>query len=113
VSQGSFFETFDRQIEDTSLDAYRRIWPTLPQRERAVFLSLCDYCREHEDATGGELAAYMDWPVTSTRPRLTSLEQRGWIVKTPARSSRIPVEGRCHGYQPNVPRQAVARLRGL
>lgn len=98
-------------VADTSLEAFGAICPTLTARERAVFLALSDYCRTHADATGGELAADMGLPVTSIRPRLTMLHDKGWITRRPARESRCRGELRCHPYSATVPREAVERIR--
>lgn len=100
-----------REVADTSLIAYRRIAPTLNKREVATFLGLCDLCTRQVDATGGELAESMRMLITSVRPRLTGLEAKGWITKTPARKSKATAEGVCHGYVPAVPRESVARMQ--
>ncbi len=99
-----------RTVADTSLIAYKRIAPTLSKREVATFLGLCDLCCRQVDATGGELAESMRMLITSVRPRLTGLEAKGWITKTAARKSKVSAEGVCHGYQPAVPRESVARM---
>ncbi len=95
-------------IADTSLAAYARILPTLTDRERAVFLALCDEA-DANGLTGGELAERMGLPVTSVRPRLTGLYDKGWIGTLPARKSRVAGEGACHPYFTTIPRAAVER----
>lgn len=107
----NLFDLAERQIADTSLEAYQRILPTLSKREIAVFLALCDLSIRYGDATGGEIAEDMGTLVTSVRPRLTGLEAKGWVQKTPARQSRAKYEGRCHGYRHVVPKEAVERMK--
>jgi len=107
----NLFDLAERQIADTSLEAYRKILPTLTRSEIAVFLALCDLCERYENATGGELAIVMGTRETSTRPRLNGLEKKGWIEKTAARPSRAKFEGTAHGYRPVVPRAAVERMQ--
>jgi DNA-binding MarR family transcriptional regulator len=98
----------EHRMADTSLEAYQRVAATLPQKEIAVFKAL--WSTLDEDMTGGELAEFMGWPVTSVRPRLTALCDRGWIEKRPIRQSRVN-ELRCHPYAPVVPLAALERIK--
>lgn len=98
-----------RVLADTSLAQWQRIRPTLSQRERAVYLGLCDDAGA-DGLTGGELAEAMGIPVTSVRPRLCGLKRKGWIAELPARKSRAQGEGVCHPYVPAVPREAIERI---
>lgn len=109
----TLFDLAPREMADTSLEAYAKIRPTLGEREWKVFEALWRYCDQTgwHDATGMELANFLGtWP-TSTRPRLTNLLAKGLVQKTDIRRSRTTSEGRCHGYRPVVPLDAVARGR--
>lgn len=108
VLPGLFSEP--RRIADTSIAAFDRIRPTLTERERACYLALYDHGGS-AGLTGGELAEAMGWPVTSTRPRLSSLLDKGWVQRGPIRASRARGEGRCHVMQPCVPRSAAERIK--
>lgn len=111
--QPSLLSGARRQTADTSREAWDRILPTLSEREEMVFRSLhaCMDFTGSLDLTGGELAEWRGIPVTSIRPRLTGLERKGWIVKTPARLSRAHGEGKAHGYAPVLPLAAVGGRR--
>lgn len=104
------FDQGPRRTADTSLAAYRAILPTLTERERVVFLALCDHAGP-DGLTGAELAEAMGTLRTSTRPRLNGLKRKGWIVELKARKSRADKEGVCHPVVPAVPRAAVERVR--
>ncbi len=104
-----------KRMADTSLDAWQQVKATVTERECRVYLALCGYLAlGHEDATGGEIAGWMNMLTTSVRPRLSGLYDKGLVSKRPTRQSRAKYEGRCHPYVPVVPRAAVARrLREL
>lgn len=96
-------------MADTSLEQWARIKQTLTQRELVVLEALCRYCETHADATGGELAAFMGVKETRVRPRLTGLDDKGFVMTGLVRPSRLKDEARCHPYMPMVPLAAVAR----
>jgi predicted transcriptional regulator len=112
---GLFDVPAPRRMADTSLEQWGRIVDTLPQREKAVYLGLCDYVltTSHPDATGAELAEFMGLDKTSTRPRLTGLCDSGLVRREPIRQSRAKGEGRCHPYMPLVAAAAVRRSEGV
>lgn len=101
-----------RQTADTSLLAFDRLQP-LKDLDLRWLLRVYAYLRDTgtSDVAGGELAEHFDVSVTSTRPRLTSCYQRGWLTKGPIRSSTVRREGSCRGYRPTVPRDAVERAQ--
>lgn len=101
----TLFDLADRQMADTSLDAYAHVRQTLAEREYVVFAALWSL----GEATGGELAEFLNTLPTSTRPRLSGLEDKGLIAKGPIRQSRARYEGRCRPYRPVVPLAAVTR----
>lgn len=99
-----------RRMADTSIAAFDRIRPTLTERERACYLALYDFGGS-AGLTGGELAEAMGSPITSVRPRLTGLFDKGWVQKGAIRVSRVRGEGRARPYFPAVPRSAVERVK--
>ena len=111
---GLLFDTINPapDIADTSLAAWDRILPSLTQREFEVFLSIWDYLDAHpqySDVTGGELAAWSHRLITSVRPRITGLIDRGLLASGATRKSRERLEGVCHPVWPLVPREAIER----
>lgn len=107
------FDRPARTMAPASLEQWDRIRLTLTAREREVFLALCDLldATGHEDATGGEVAEYAGMSVLNSRPRLTGLQDKGWVTRTvETRASRAKYEQRCHAYIPAVPRAAVERV---
>lgn len=98
-------------LAPASLEAYARIVPTLSERERIVFLLVCDYLERtgYADVTGGELASWSGQSILSVRPRLTGLIRKGWLQSGAIRSSRAAGESRCHPVWNVVPRAAVER----
>lgn len=95
-----------------NLDAYiTRIRPTLKEREQDVIDAMVRYLGRDgfTDVTGGELAAFSGLPVTSIRPRLTTMAQAGVIrVTASTRPSTAKNELPCHAYYfPTVPPEVV------
>ncbi len=116
MSATPLFDQPEPRIADTSRLAFNRVLHTLAERERQVLLALYRYLSRtgYDDATGGELALEMGVPTTTVRPRLTGLSEppHALVDKGPARKSRAPGEGRCHGYRPTLPREAFERTTG-
>lgn len=100
-----------RHMAPASLEAYDRVRDSLSARERVVMLGVFTYLQVtgHVDVTGGELAEFLRLPVTSVRPRLTGLCEKGWLHVKPIRASRAG-ERRCEPYVPAVPRAAIERI---
>jgi DNA-binding MarR family transcriptional regulator len=94
------------RIADASLEQWTRVRKSLTLRETRVMQAMAEMGR---DATGGELAQLLGWPVTSVRPRLTALADKGLVLRGAIRQSRVALEGRCHGYTLAVPIAAVLR----
>lgn len=100
-------------MADTSLEAFEAILPTLQQREWEVFLLVSDYVSStgYANVTGGELAAWSGKLITSLRPRITGLVDKGLLHSWGIRDSRAHLEGRCHPVSCAVPRSAIERAR--
>lgn len=114
MSQRTLFDLpAERVIAPASSEGWERVKRTLTKREVEVFLALHRYVETsgYHDATGGELAAFSGLSVLNVRPRLTGLDDKGWIVRLSIRSSRIASEARCHPYRPALPAAAIKRLR--
>jgi hypothetical protein len=81
-----------KAVQETSLQAYREIAPTLPVREaQALEALMLDFA---EPPTAYELFSVMQdngdaYDLNSVRPRLTALETKGLIEKGPKRACRI------------------------
>jgi hypothetical protein len=106
----------ERVIIDTSRDAFDRVRLTLTRREVAVFRALHEYLAAtgREDVTGGELTEWMKTrhavrDVNGVRPRLTGLQQAGWIHSLHARQCRAYGTS-AHPYSPVVPLSALHDL---
>ena len=112
MTQPTLFTDSPRTIADTSREAFEAIRPTLAEREWMAFYAVWRL-REYEGtgATGGEVAASLQWATTSARPRLTALLKRGLIERTVARQSTVKGEGRAYCYKPAVPLAAVERAK--
>lgn len=95
------------------MEAYRHISETLTDREIETFIRVADYIDRtgYPDVTGGELSAWSGVPVTSIRPRLTGLVDKGWLHTGGLRASRCHGERRCHPVWPAVPKEAIERVR--
>lgn len=98
-------------VQDTSLEAFEALLPTLADREFEVYRTLCRYVREtgNRDATGGELAVFSRLSVLTVRPRLTALLKKGLVLAHGARESRVAAERRSHPVSPVLPLAAVER----
>jgi hypothetical protein len=104
----------DHAMAPASLDAFRHISETLTSREKSIALAMDRYRREtgHDDVTGGELAAFSGIPVTSVRPRLTGLVEKGWLEQAKdTRPSRVQFERPCQPYRLVVPMSAIQRIK--
>lgn len=73
-------------LQETSVEAYRDLEPTLARRERAVLVGLDAYLARHgQDPTSYEILAFMEahnlgvLDVNSVRPRLTALKAKGEV----------------------------------
>lgn len=106
-----------RQMADTSLDAWESIRQDLQAREIHVFKALHLYLEAtgHADATGGELTEWMvkhklAHDVNDVRPRLTGLADKGWLWSFSKRPSRAARERPSHPYYPVLPLSALDRL---
>ncbi len=112
MSTTPLFDQPVHRLADTSLSAFAHVRETLSEREIAVFLRVCDYVAltGYPDVTGGELAAWAEMPVTSVRPRICGLVEKGWLLSGAIRASRAK-ELRCHPVWPALPREAVERAR--
>ena len=97
---------FERPYPPQSGNANIIVWcdkvkPNLTARESAVYEALCGYfaANEHQDVTGGELAAWAGLSILSVRPRLTGLYDKGLIRRTDSvRASRAAGESSSHAY---------------
>ena len=117
ISQPTLWDVAARTVQDTSLEAYLKILPTLTKREIAVFFALWDYLHAtgHSDATGAELTGWMvrrqqARDFNDCRPRITGLLAKGWVEKVTARKCRQHGTT-AHPVRPCVPRAAVARMQ--
>jgi hypothetical protein len=104
----------ERQMAETSLDAYAHIQKHLPLRDLLMCLHVDDYLNAHAhrgytDVTGRELAAWLNRDVLTVRPRLTGAQQAGLLATAKKRKSRHPAEAVCFPYYLAVPRAAVER----
>lgn len=96
-SSGTSPSLFDRpvkQLADTSLQAYREIAPSLQQREALVLAWLRWATRAGSHPTAMELFAQMRAAgavedINSVRPRLTSLKERGRVVRGDKRTCSV------------------------
>lgn len=113
MTQPDLFTAPIRDMAPASVEAWDRITPTLSEREIVIFLLVHRYLEQtgHVDVTGGELAEFAGMQRTSTRPRLTGLADKGWILAGPMRKSRLFDECVSHGYRPNLPREAIERVK--
>lgn len=113
MSTTPLFDVAERRMAEASREAYEHIAQTLNAREIETFLRVCDYIERtgYPDVTGGELSDWSQVPVTSIRPRLTGLVEKGWLFSGAMRKSRKHDEKRCHPVWPAVPRAAIERLR--
>ena len=101
-------------VADTSRAAFDRILPSLTDREIETALLVWDYLDAHPqflDVTGGELAQFGRRLITSIRPRITGLIDKGWLASCATRKSRAPLEGSCHPVKPLLSRGAIERAR--
>ena len=99
-------------MADTSRQAFEAIRPDLTRRERIVFRALHRFIRERGcEPTSRELLRAMQvWPetkafavdVNSVRPRLTGLDDKGWVEKV----ASVTRDG-SHPYKPVLPESAV------
>lgn len=100
-------------LRDASLDAYAAILPHLADMEWRVLRAVYGLTRWHfspGDVTGGEVASYLQRPVTTVRPRITALTKRGLLQQSNAtRPSRALGERNCHPVWPVLPYDAVLR----
>lgn len=110
------FAIAERAMADTSLLAWGRVRQTLTRREVVVFRELHAYLEQsgRHDVTGGELTAWMvrrqtARDVNGVRPRLTGLQQAGWLDSLAARVCRA-YGTPAHPYRPNFPVSALHDL---
>jgi hypothetical protein len=113
----NLFDLADRQMADTSLDAYAGIVGDIQKREKSVLLALFDYVSftGHADCTGGELTEYMRLnglarDVNGVRPRLTMMQKKGWLISLTKRRCRA-YGTLAHPYAPTMPRAAIERMK--
>lgn len=105
------------RIADTSRASWQqRIFPKLTGKEVKVFAALHEALREtgQSDMTGGELTEWMRErklarDVNGCRPRLTGLQDKGWIERLPARMCRA-YHSSAHPYRPVVAWTAIHDL---
>lgn len=109
-------EIAERQVADTSLQAFARVRETLTKREIVVYRELHWYLADtgYSDVTGGELTLTCvrnktARDVNGVRPRLTGLHDKGWLVKLPSRTCRAYGTS-AHPYAPVVPLSALHDL---
>lgn len=101
-------------IADTSMAAWDGIKATLTEREIETMILIFDYLDAHpqfSDVTGGELAQFGRRMITSIRPRITGLIDKGWLASQATRKSLAPLEGSCHPVSPLLSRSAIERAR--
>lgn len=106
-----------RRVADTSRHVWQeRILPKLTGKEVKVFAAMHEAMLEtgNRDMTGGELTEWMRdrklvRDVNGCRPRLTGLEEKGWIEKLPARMCKS-YHSSAHPYRPIVPWSAIHDL---
>lgn len=104
----------ERVLAPASLDAYAHICETLTAREKSIALAMDRYRLEtgYDDVTGGELAEFMRTPITSVRPRLTGLVDKGWLSHAKeTRLSRVKHERPAQPYKLVVPMSAIQRIK--
>jgi hypothetical protein len=99
-------------LADTSRAAFEAIRPDLNRRERIVFRALHRFIRErrYEPTSRELLRAMQAWPetkafavdVNSVRPRLSGLDDKGWVIKV----ADVTRDG-SHPYRPVLPESAV------
>lgn len=104
------FDLADRQMADTSLQAFDTLRPKLGALELEVFKAIHAYIADtgYPDVSGGELAKWLGWEVTSTRPRIRGLLRKSYVEKGPLRASRAG-ELTVRGVRPVLSLAAVDR----
>ena len=60
-------------IQETSLQAYREIQPTLSQKQTIIYNVLVDATRKRFDMTNMEIAKLLGWSINRVTPRVWEL----------------------------------------
>ncbi|MGH7782246.1 MAG: hypothetical protein ACREO5_00150 [Candidatus Binatia bacterium] len=86
-------------IQDTSLEALRRVHPKITKSQDAVLRII----REHpEGLTDAEINHYLGWTINRVTPRRNELQKLGLIYDTGRRECR-KTHSYAHAYKAKIP----------
>lgn len=80
------------QVVDTSLLAYKKILPKLPQREASVYSAIRDATRNGFDLTDKELSRVLHWEINCVTGRRNMLVKKGLVLLSRRRTCGVTGE---------------------
>ncbi len=72
-------------FQQSSIDAYLSVIPSIGERQRAVYAALAKI----GPASNMEIAQYLRWSVNQVTPRIFELRKIGWVIDDGLRECKI------------------------